>query len=290
MAAVFTILIAIIIWLVIKNHDAKQKIDKLSEENSKLTKKVDALTALLQTDPNETENSNQISDDIPVSITATTTWDDNDSTDYDEQTKMFDEYHKVEKSRPDYNKQFGRSFNSPKYTDKYNTNTDFTLRELLLLVWWGRIKKGRLTTAKIPKYFIYDYNLNGQKVTQKFIDKGWLIEKDGRYMLSEEARSAANFYSELWEMHQTSGFPICLDDDFANWNHGKLLISFYKKEIEFQQKMINYYHRLEAFYKKYPAFFADKQDQNNQLQYVNQSILEAKNDIENDKERIQAIE
>ena len=54
--------------------------------------------------------------------------------------------------------------------------------------------------------------------------------------------------------------------------------------------MINYYHRLEAFYKKYPAFFADKQDQNNQLQYVNQSILEAKNDIENDKERIQAIE
>lgn len=58
--------------------------------------------------------------------------------------------------------------------DKYDTNTEFSLRELLLLIWWGKFKKGRLTTAKIPKYFIFTYNLNVQKV----IDKGWLVQKD----------------------------------------------------------------------------------------------------------------
>lgn len=91
----------------------------------------------------------------------------------------------MQENQPDYDKQFGRSFDYPKYTDKYDTNTDFSLRELLLLIWWGKIKKGRLTTAKIPKYFIFTYNLNVTKVTQKFIDKGWLVQKDDRYFLSK---------------------------------------------------------------------------------------------------------
>ena len=94
-----------------------------------------------------------------------------------EQSEVWDKYRKVQEAQPDYDKQFGRSFDYPRYTDKYDTNTEFSLRELLLLIWWGKFKKGRLTTAKIPKYFIFTYNLNVQKVTQKFIDKGWLVQK-----------------------------------------------------------------------------------------------------------------
>lgn len=103
----------------------------------------------------------------------------------DEQLEVWTKYRKMQESQPDYDKQFGRSFDYPKYTDKYDTNTDFSLRELLLLIWWGKIKKGRLNTAKIPKYFIFTYNLNVTKVTQKFIDKGWLVQEDDRYFLSK---------------------------------------------------------------------------------------------------------
>ena len=91
-----------------------------------------------------------------------------------EQSEVWDKYRKVQEAQPDYDKQFGRSFDYPRYTDKYDTNTEFSLRELLLLIWWGKFKKGRLTTTKIPKYFIFTYNLNVQKV----IDKGWLVQKD----------------------------------------------------------------------------------------------------------------
>ena len=52
----------------------------------------------------------------------------------DEQSKVWTKYRKVQESQPDYDKQFGRSFDYPKYTDKYDTNTDFSLRELLLLI------------------------------------------------------------------------------------------------------------------------------------------------------------
>lgn len=208
----------------------------------------------------------------------------------DEQSEVWTKYRKMQESQPDYDKQFGRSFDYPKYTDKYDTNTDFSLRELLLLIWWGKIKKGRLTTAKIPKYFIFTYNLNAQKVTQKFLDKGWLFQEDNRYFLSKEAKQATEFYSDLWEMHQADNFPICLDEDFPNWNHGKLLITFYKNDIDFQNKLIAYYNKLNSFYKSNPKFFADKQMQDNHIQEIEQSISEAQNVINKNNKIIKAIE
>lgn len=312
MAIILLILIVFLIGLLIKNHDFKKQIAELSKQNEELTKK---LELLLGTDPeyqskdsgsktnsdNLTDNKDHV--DIPVTVTMhyddgndyqsdqTTTYDDSQwEKQNKEEAEMLDKYEKVQATRPDYNEQFGRPFDYPKYTDKYNTNTDFTLRELLLLVWWGKIKKGRLVSARIPRYFIYDYNLNVRKVTQKFIDKGWLVEKSDRYSLSEEARQVVDFYSDLWEMHQSSSFPICLDEDFPNWNHGKLLINFYNNEIEFQKKMIDFYKRLKTFYKNNPKFFLDKQMQDNHLQSVDESISEANKDIERDKKLIAAIE
>lgn len=306
MVIVFLILIVFLIVLLVRNHNFKHKIVELSKQNEELTKKLELLLGTDSEDQNKNAETKTGSDkltDIKIPVSVTMHYDDNkdyqsDLTYNDDQWKkqnkeeaeMLDKYEKVQATRPDYNEQFGRPFDYPKYTDKYDTNTDFTLRELLLLVWWGRIKKGRLVTARIPKYFIYDYNLNVRKVTQKFIDRGWLVEKDDRYSLSEEARQVTDFYDELWEMHQSSGFPICLDEDFPNWNHGKLLINFYNNEIEFQKKMIAFYKRLKSFYKANPKFFLDKQMQDNELQSVSESILEAKNDIERDKKLIAALE
>ena len=57
---------------------------------------------------------------------------------------------------------YGRSFDFPKYNDKFITQEGYPLRELLLLVWWGRTKSERKSTISIPQYFFYDYNLNAE--------------------------------------------------------------------------------------------------------------------------------
>ena len=295
MAIILLILIAIIIWLLIKIYDYKKINTKLSKQNNELTERIKLLTGTSQLhSENSDEKSSQGSEDNEYASIPPTPFNEKNAAAWkkyeDEQSEVWTKYRKVQESQPDYDKQFGRSFDYPKYTDKYDTNTDFSLRELLLLIWWGKIKKGRLTTAKIPKYFIFTYNLNAQKVTQKFLDKGWLFQEDNRYFLSKEAKQATEFYSDLWEMHQADNFPICLDEDFPNWNHGKLLITFYKNDIDFQNKLIAYYNKLNSFYKSNPKFFADKQMQDNHIQEIEQSVIEAQNVIDKNKKIIKAIE
>ncbi|KRM03084.1 hypothetical protein [Lactobacillus kitasatonis] len=295
MAIILLILIAIIIWLLIKIYDYKKINTKLSKQNNELTERIKLLTGTSQLhSENSDEKSSQGSEDNEYASIPPTPFNEKNAAAWkkyeDEQSEVWTKYRKVQESQPDYDKQFGRSFDYPKYTDKYDTNTDFSLRELLLLIWWGKIKKGRLTTAKIPKYFIFTYNLNAQKVTQKFLDKGWLFQEDNRYFLSKEAKQATEFYSDLWEMHQADNFPICLDEDFPNWNHGKLLITFYKNDIDFQNKLIAYYNKLNSFYKSNPKFFADKQMQDNHIQEIEQSISEAQNVINKNNKIIKAIE
>lgn len=289
MSVILLILIAIIIWLLIKIHDYKETNTKLSKQNAELTNRIKLLVGPSQPDSEgKTKSGNKYASTPPMPF------NEEDAEDWkkyeNEQSEVWAKYRKVQENQPNYDKQFGRSFDFPKYTDKYDTHTDFTLRELLLLIWWGKIKKGRLTTAKIPKYFIFTYNLNTQKVTQKFLDKGWLFQEDNRYFLSKKAKQATEFYSDLWEMHQADNFPICLDEDFPNWNQGKLLITFYKNDIDFQNKLIAYYNKLNSFYKSNPKFFADKQMQDNHIQEIEQSISEAQNVINKNNKIIKAIE
>lgn len=193
--------------------------------------------------------------------------------------QTWQEFNEVEKLRPDFYKIIGRSNDYPKYTDKYETNAGFTMRELLLLVWYGRVKKGRRIDTTIPKYFFCDYNLNGRTVTQKFIKQNLLIEHNDRYVLSDEAKRIVTFYSELWEIHTTKEFPTCLDDDFETWEHGKALIPFYKKEIIYLKKDIIYIQADITFSQKYPDFNSFGQD-------INQIINFKKEEIESDKKRI----
>lgn len=91
-------------------------------------------------------------------------------------------------------------------------------------------------------------------------------------------------------MHQADKFPICQDEDFPNQNHSRLLITFYKNDIDFQNKLVDYYNKLDSFYKNNPKFFADKQMQDNHIQDIEQSILEAQNNIDRNQKIIKAIE
>ena len=277
--AIVIILIVVIIGLLIEIHNYKKINVKLSKQNKELIKRIKLLVGSSQ--------------DKSIITTMNNNYDydsDDFEKNYAEQNKLYEEYKRIQATRPDDNEEFGRPRDYPKYTDKYDTHTDFTLRELLLLIWWGMFKKGRLVSAKITRYFIFDYNLNVRKVTQKFIDKGWLVTEDDRYLLSDKARMTVDFYSDLWEMHQSDEFPVCLDEDFPNWHHGKLLITFYKNEIEFQNKMIDFYKRLNSFYKNNPKFFSDKQMQDNHVQFIDESILEAQKDIERCQKLIPALE
>lgn len=63
-----------------------------------------------------------------------------------------------------------------------------------------------------------------------------------------------------------------------------------KNDIDFQNKLIDYYHKLESFYKNNPKFFSDKQMQNNHIQEIEQSVIEAQNVIDKNKKIIKAIE
>ena len=69
-----------------------------------------------------------------------------------------------------------------------------------------------------------------------------------------------------------------------------MLITFYKNDIDFQNKLVDYYNKLDSFYKNNPKFFADKQMQDNHIQDIEQSILEAKNNIDRNQKIIKAIE
>ena len=95
------------------------------------------------------------------------------------QSKEFDyyrpEYFRIINSRPNMHEIYGRSFDFPKYNDRFITQEGYPLRELLLLVWWSKTKSGRKSTISIPQYFFYDYNLNAEKITRKFKDPYFMM-------------------------------------------------------------------------------------------------------------------
>lgn len=207
----------------------------------------------------------------------------------DSNNDTFLQFSQLSESRPNIEDYFGRSFNDPKYNDKYDTGTEFSLRQLLLVVWFSRTKKGRLVSSSIPQYFFYDYNINGQKLLQQFIARGWIVQDNDRYILSTEAKDIANQYEILWELHRNNQFPFCLDKDYPNWNHGALLKSFYKKEIAYLEAYIEYTKKLIEFYENSPSFFTSKEEQEQAIQIEKDDIKRSKIQINKDKDKISII-
>lgn len=204
--------------------------------------------------------------------------------------KQVKEYDQIQLLQPIYEEAFSRSLYYPSYTDRYDTGTEFSLRELLLLMWWGFYRTGRFKESRIPKYFFDKYNLDPEKLTAKFVGKGWLVEHKDKYQLSDEAKENFYKYQDLWKMHQfDDDFPICLDEDFSNWHDGKLLRKFSQEKIGFWQKQIMYENKLIAFYKKYPDFLRNNQYQKSEIRYLTYDVKKITASIYNIKEKMKNI-
>ena len=147
-----------------------------------------------------------------------------------------------------------RSFDSPRYTDNYQTPEGYKLRELLLLVWWGNTKTGRKSSISIPKYFFSDYNIDAEKLTKEFKNKGLLLDDGERTKPSEEGKQIAGKYHALWEIHSVKNFPVNLDVDFPRWDKQKfelnILISelaYYNEHARFCRNIINYFQNISGY-------------------------------------------
>lgn len=154
------------------------------------------------------------------------------------------EYYRLLKTEPLIDKIWGRGFDYPKYNDRFKTEEKLKLRELLLLVWWGKTKNGRKISASIPKYFFITYNLNAQKVTQLFREKKWIVNEGDKVKLTNEGKLIYEKYCNLWEIHAFKGYPTNLDVDFPNWNQKQFEIMFYQKDLEYYNQHVEFCKRM----------------------------------------------
>lgn len=197
-----------------------------------------------------TIDSQSIDDTMEVSTI------NNEDSEYGETTTMFanasiisnysNEYLNLMGKRPRFAQYIGRPMDFPKYTDDYETNEKYSLRELLLLIWWGNTKHGRKTDTSIPKYFFRDYNLNAEKLTRRFYKEELLENVNGKVKLTDEGKRLYEKFKELWEIHSIKNYPSCLDIDFEHWDKNRFYQNyyaanrdFYKDSAQFEQLAID---------------------------------------------------
>lgn len=139
-----------------------------------------------------------------------------------------------------------------KYSDDFQTDEGYKLRELLVLVWWGRSKKGRLFNTNKPKYFLYDYKINIDDLTKRFLDDGFLFVDDKNYIrFTETGAKILKKYSVLWDIHSLKGYKTNLDTDFPNWNENDFIVKYNVIEIEIAEGRLQYlYEDIEWFKKR----------------------------------------
>ncbi|WP_349585116.1 hypothetical protein [Leuconostoc citreum] len=105
------------------------------------------------------------------------------------------------------------------YDDSYATDEGYKLRELLLLVWIGRVKNGRDRIKPIPKYFLYDYDLNEQNTINTFKKMGLVsIDEDETMRLTKKGENLSRKYNSLWSMHSFKNGTVNIDLHFGGWN------------------------------------------------------------------------
>ena len=160
------------------------------------------------------------------------------------------EYYHLLSKAPRLSDFIGRDWDYPKFTDNYRTEEGFKLRELLLFVWWGNTKNGRSSTTRIPKYFFETYNLDTVRLTMQFKGLGWLTEEKDKIVLTDKGSEIFNKYRDLWDLHSYKKLPICLDEDFENYdkeeftiNYYRVMIDYYKAEAVHNARMIQYFNQ-----------------------------------------------
>lgn len=179
-----------------------------------------------------------------VSLTFTT------SSDFDYYTPK---YFEILDSNPNIFEIYGRDFNFPKYNDEFVTDEGYSLRELLLLVWWGKTKSGRKSTVTIPKYFFSSYNLNAEKLTRQFKENDLICDHNGRIILTDEGKIIVDKYSSLWEIHSVKQYPTNLDIDFSVWNKNNFDLMMYQMEIRYYSEHARFCQNLVDYLSSFNA-------------------------------------
>ena len=190
---------------------------------------------------------------------------------------------------PSFEDYVGRKYNLPAYSDKYKTEEGFKLRELLLLIWWGKLKNGRKYDVVPPKYFFYNYNLDYDEVTNMFIEKGFLEIKNEKMLLTDNGKQLSEKYKTLWEIHSFKGLSTNLDLDFKNWNLDEFSLMYYKSYVNFLNDFNKHYEKMNDFLKTttYPNSVAERNDETKRNNYEIKLNNEMISDYE---EKIKIIE
>ncbi len=186
-----------------------------------------------------------------------------DNSSYLFETEQSDKYYELLSNRPNLVDYYGRAFDLPSYTDNFETMDGHTLREWLLLVWWGKTKNGRKSTVTIPKYFFSIYNLNAEKLTKQFKKEGYLTDIKDKTTLTDKGRVIYNKYESLWEIHSFKDYPTNLDIDFPNWNKREFEIKYYQIYITYLRDNINYCKVLVDYINKYGTPYNNRDDEIN---------------------------
>lgn len=189
---------------------------------------------------------------------VTITFSENNSSDSDFETLM-----SFYQKRPRLEDYMDRTFDMPAYNDSYIAEEGYKLRELLLLVWWGKLKKGRQADAVPPRYFFYNYNLDAQKTTKKLLKDGLLEVTDDKMSLTEKGKDIASKYKSLWEIHSFKHIPTNLDIDYAAWDEDKYLLIYYKIQVNYLSDMNDYYKEKNDFLQTstYPEKAKDRKEE-----------------------------
>ncbi|WP_438838160.1 hypothetical protein [Streptococcus pluranimalium] len=146
------------------------------------------------------------------------------------------------------------------FDDSYHTSEGYKLRELLLLVWWGKSQKGKALDVRIPKYYYDRYELNPNEVTKRFFAEGLLEYDEIRDLVRPTAagKELQRKYSKLWEIHSLKEYHANLDKEFANWDLDRFLMTRHKQKIEYLKASSQFYDDMANFLRKnYPK---EKQD------------------------------
>lgn len=162
-------------------------------------------------------------------------------THYRSSTADENRYYKFFEKMPYIGDFYGRPFDMAAYNDSYATEEGYKLRELLLLVWWGKPKKGRKSSVAIPKYYFNTYNLNATQLTKSFFDKNFLTDDGERITLTEQGMVLFEKYKSLWEIHSFKGIPTNLDVDFPDWDLNEFTLKFYRLKLKFLKSEIKHY-------------------------------------------------
>ncbi|MDQ0222276.1 hypothetical protein [Streptococcus moroccensis] len=163
-----------------------------------------------------------------------------------------------------------------RYDDTYFTGTGYKLRELLLLIWWGRTKKPRQPSSQPPRYFYYDYHLNTEETTGRFIREGYLTRDDkNRVVLTEQGKELYSEFEILWELHSYKGFlgelPN-LDQSFEDWDYKTYKANNNLLEIRHLQEIIKFNTNMQKQYPRgsneYNAFQQDIERDKRQIEFL----------------------